>query len=130
MSEKVAAPAPAAGKGLQNVVVGQSKLSLVNGKEGKLIYAGYNIEDLAEHASFEEVIYLLCHGKLQTKTKLNKLSKAINAETPLAAEVIALRKSLPKRGTPMPVLRTIVSALSLWAPKADNNSEAKNRRKA
>src|SRR5215831_11207974 len=108
MTEKTAAPAPAAGKGLQNVVVGQSKLSLFNGKEGKLIYAGYNIEVLAEHASFEEVMYLLWHGKLPTKAELDKLGKAINGEMPLSAEIIALMKSLPKKGTPMAVLRTIV----------------------
>ena len=58
MSDKVAAPAPAA-KGLQNIVVGKTNLSLVNGAEGKLSYVGYKIEDLAEHATFEEVIYLL-----------------------------------------------------------------------
>src|SRR5689334_23977521 len=90
MTEKTAAPAPAAGKGLQNVVVGQSKLSLVNGTEGKLIYAGYKIEDLAEHATFEEVIYLLWHGKLPTKSRLEQLRQAIVNEMPLAPEIISL----------------------------------------
>src|SRR5579871_3720993 len=87
MAEKVSSPAPAAGKGLQNVVVGQTKLSLVNGTEGKLIYAGYKIEDLAEHATFEEVIYLLWHLKLPTKSELDGLTKALHAEMALSPEI-------------------------------------------
>src|SRR5579859_7849170 len=130
MTEKVASPAPAAGKGLQNVVVGQTKLSLVNGTEGKLIYSGYKIEDLAEHATFEEVIYLLWHLQLPNQHQLDEMRKAINAETGLAPEIIALMKSLPMKATPMAVLRTVVSALSLWDPKADDNSVEENRRKA
>src|SRR5438105_2701309 len=130
MAEKVAAPAPAAGKGPQNVVVGQSKLSLVNGAEGKLIYAGYKIEDLAEHATFEEVIYLLWHGKLPTKSQLEQLRQAINGEMTLAPEIVKLMQQFPKEATPMSVLRTIVSALSLWDANADDNSVEQNRRKA
>ncbi len=130
MAEKVTSPAPAAGKGLQNVVVGQSKLSLVNGTEGKLIYAGYKIEDLAEHATFEEVVYLLWHLQLPTKSQLEELRKAIHAEMELSPEIIALLKTFPHKATPMAVLRTVVSALALWDPKADDNSVEENRRKA
>src|SRR5258706_4327034 len=130
MAEKVTSPAPAAGKGLQNIVVGQSKLSLVNGAEGKLIYAGYKIEDLAEHATFEEVIYLLWHLKLPTQSQLDELRKALYAQMSLSPEIIALMKSLPKTSTPMAVLRTVISALSLWDAKADDNSVEENRRKA
>jgi citrate synthase len=130
MPNKVAAPAPAAGKGLQNVVVGQSKLSLVNGAEGKLIYAGYKIEDLAEYASFEEVIFLLWHGELPTRSQLENLRKAILDQMPLSPEIVELMKRFPKDATPMAVLRTTVSALGLWDPAADNNSPEENRRKA
>ena len=130
MTEKTAAPAPAAGKGLQNIVVGQTKLSEVNGTEGKLIYAGYKIEDLAEHATFEEVIYLLWHGRLPTASQLEELRKALNAEMHVSPEIIDLLGKLPKKATPMSVLRTVVSALSLWDPEADNNSPEENRRKA
>src|SRR5579859_110183 len=129
MSDKVAAPAPAA-KGLQNIVVGKTNLSLVNGAEGKLSYVGYKIEDLAEHATFEEVIYLLWHLKLPTQSQLEEMRKAINAQMALSPEVIALMKQLPKKAVPMAVLRTVVSALILYDPKADDNSEGENRRKA
>src|SRR5437016_1885553 len=126
-----AAPAPTtASKGLQNIVVGQSKLSLVNGTEGKLIYAGYNIEDLAEHATFEEVIYLLWHGDLPTQDQLDKLRQALLVEMPLSPEILGIMQKLPKQATPMAVLRTMVSALGLWDPAADNNSPEENRRKA
>ena len=128
MTDKTAAPAVS--KGLQNIVVGQSKLSLVNGAEGKLIYAGYKIEDLAEHSTFEEVIFLLWHLSLPNKTQLEDFRKALNAQAALAPEIIALLKSFPKEATPMAVLRTAVSALSLWDPAADNNAQDENRRKA
>jgi len=125
------APAPtAAGKGLQNVVVGQSKLSLVNGAEGKLIYAGYKIEDLAEHASFEEVIYLLWHLKLPNKQELDRFRSALFEQMSLSPEIVSLMQKFPKEATPMAVLRTVVSALSLWDSKADDNSPEENRRKA
>ncbi|MEP7284570.1 MAG: citrate/2-methylcitrate synthase [Chloroflexota bacterium] len=130
MSDKAAPVLPAAGKGLQNIVVGQTKLSLVNGTEGKLIYAGYKIEDLAEHATFEEVTYLLWHGQLPTVSQLENLRKAIQGEMALSPEILTLMATLPHTATPMAVLRTVVSALSLWDPKADDNSPEENRRKA
>jgi citrate synthase len=131
MSDKTAAPAHvAASKGLQNVVIGQSRLSLVNGTEGKLIYAGYKIEDLAEHATFEEVIYLLWQTKLPNRWQLTMLTKALQGEAALPAEIIALMKMLPKDGHPMAVLRSMVSLLSLYDAKADVNTPAENQRKA
>src|SRR5579859_2004323 len=130
MTDKVASPATPAAKGLQNIVVGQTKLSLVNGAEGKLSYVGYKIEDLAEYATFEEVIYLLWHLKLPTKSQLEELRKAINTHLALSPEIIAIMKAFPTNATPMAVLRTVVSALGLFDPKADDNSESENRRKA
>ncbi len=128
MTDKIAAPAT--GKGLQNVVIGQTKLSLVNGTEGKLIYAGYKIEDLAEHASFEEVIYLLWHGELPIRSQIEHLSKSLVEQMTLAPEILAVMKKLPKEATPMAALRTMVSALALWDPAADTNTPEENRRKA
>src|SRR5579863_185561 len=87
-------------KGLQNVVVDQTKLSEVNGTEGKLIYAGYNIEDLAEHASFEEVIYLLWHLHLPTKAHLDELTTQLRDHMALSPQMIALLKMFPHDATP------------------------------
>jgi citrate synthase len=122
--------AAAAAKGLQNVVVGQTRLSLVNGAEGKLIYVGYKIEDLAEHACFEEVIYLLWHGELPNRQQLNEIRQALYAEMHLPAAVMETLCAFPKDATPMAVLRTTVSMLALYDPKADDNSLEENRRKA
>jgi citrate synthase len=124
-------PAPtAAAKGLQNVVVGQSKLSEVNGAEGKLIYAGYAIQDLADNASFEEVIYLLWHGHLPNAHQLKEITSALIQNMALDWALIDLLKRIPRDATPMSVMRTAVSALGLWDKHADDNSPEHNRRKA
>lgn len=128
-TKAASAPNPAA-KGLQNVVVGQSKLSEVNGTEGKLIYAGYAIQDLADHASFEEVIYLLWNGHLPNQQELTDVKKALTDNMTLTPAIIALMTSLPHDATPMAVLRTVISALGLYDKDADNNAVEHNRRKA
>jgi len=121
--------APAA-KGLQNIVVGQTKLSEVNGTEGKLIYAGYAIQDLADNASFEEVIYLLWNGVLPNRAQLDEIKAALVDHMTLSAGIVSLMKGIPHEATPMAVLRTIVSALGLFDKDADNNSPEHNKRKA
>lgn len=125
------APAvPAAAKGLQNIVVGQTKLSEVNGTEGKLIYVGYDIHELADSATFEEVIYLLWHLRLPNKTELAEFSRRLLGQMTLAPVTIDLMKRFPLDATPMAVFRTVISALALWDKQADNNSPEENRRKA
>ena len=62
--------AEVAKKGLEGIVVAESKTSLVNGAEGKLVYEGYPIEELAENALFEEVAFLLWNGRLPNKSEL------------------------------------------------------------
>ncbi len=56
-------------KGLEGIIANESKLSKVEGLEGKLSYLGYTIDDLVEHATFEEVVYLLHRGKLPNKSE-------------------------------------------------------------
>lgn len=116
--------------GLEGIVAAESRLSDVNGEEGKLIYAGYDIHDLAEHATYEEVVYLLWHGKLPTRAALAELKEQLNAEAGLPSPIQTLISSLPKNANPMDVLRTIVSALSFYDPDGPDNSEEANTRKA
>lgn len=116
--------------GLEGVVAAQSSISDVNGEEGKLIYAGYDIHDLAEHATFEEVIYLLWNGKLPTSSELARLKSQLNSETRLPAEIIELIRSIPKTAAPMDMLRTVISALGLYDPDAADISLEANARKA
>jgi citrate synthase len=116
--------------GLEGIVAAESRLSDVNGEEGKLIYAGYDIHDLAEHATYEEVVYLLWHGKLPTRAALAELKEQLNAEAGLPSPIQTLISSLPKNANPMDMLRTIVSALSFYDPDGPDNSEEANTRRA
>jgi citrate synthase len=116
--------------GLEGIVAAQSSISDVNGIEGKLIYAGYDIHDLARHATFEEVIYLLWGGRLPTAAELDELKAKLNAETHLPTDVIKLIRLLPKTANPMDMLRTVVSALGLYDPDSADNSLEANERKA
>jgi len=116
--------------GLEGIVAAESRLSDVNGEEGKLIYAGYDIHDLAEHATYEEVVYLLWNGKLPTRAALAELKEQLNAEAGLPSPIQTLISSLPKNANPMDVLRTIVSALSFYDPDGPDNSEEANTRRA
>ncbi len=103
-------PATAA-KGLEGIVVAQTKKSTVDGTIGKLQYHGYNIIDLAENAKFEEVIYLLWHNKLPNHAEVEAFKKEMAAERALSPELVDLMKLLPTYAHPMAVLRTVVSAL-------------------
>ena len=107
----------AASEGLRGVVAAQSAIGDVNGIEGKLIYQGYDIHDLAEHSTFEEVVYLLWNGKLPSQAELDEHVARIRRNYEAPAEVIALMKQYPKESDPMDVLRTAVSTLDLYDPK-------------
>src|SRR6266478_2178957 len=73
--------------GLEGIVAAESRISDVNGDKGELIYAGYDIHDLAEHSTFEEVIYLLWHGELPTRTALEELKRQLGNETGLPTPI-------------------------------------------
>ncbi len=117
-------------KGLDGVVIDESRLSLVNGTEGKLIYSGYKIEDLAEHALYEEIVYLLWEGRLPTATELEALRADIAAHANVPQPIIDTMKMLPKDADPMAVLRTVVSMLAHYDVDSEDNSKEANRRKA
>ncbi|MCI0453583.1 MAG: citrate synthase [Candidatus Dadabacteria bacterium] len=117
-------------EGLKGVVIGKSEICFIDGKRGKLIYRGYDIHDLVKHSNFEEVVYLLWHGKLPVKKQFNDLYNNLVANRELSKGVISILKSFPKKATPMEVLRTAISALSLNDPDADDNSFEANIKKA
>jgi citrate synthase len=117
-------------KGLEGVIVAESRTSLVNGQEGKLVYDGYAIETLAENALFEEVAYLLWNGRLPNRAELEQLRSSIASEAVLPDGVIAQLKAYPKDADPMAVLRTAVSALALYDKDSEDNSPEANSRKA
>lgn len=104
----------AATAGLRGVVAAQSSIGDVNGEQGILIYQGYDIHDLAEHSTFEEVVFLLWNGRLPKKDELEELQTRIRRNYAAPAEVIALMKQFPKTSEPMDVLRTSVSMLDFY----------------
>jgi 2-methylcitrate synthase len=110
---------PVTGAGLEGIVATDSRLCFIDGDAGLLSYQGFRIETLAEHATFEEVVYLLWHGRLPKQSELDALKTALVANRPIPAEVEAFLKSVPK-ASPMHVLRTAVSMLALSDPDADN----------
>jgi citrate synthase len=103
-----------AAAGLRGVVAAQSAIGDVNGDLGKLIYQGYDIHDLAENSTFEEVIFLLWNGRLPSQVELEELSSEIRMNYDAPAAVIEMMKSFPTDADPMDVLRTTVSALDFY----------------
>lgn len=104
----------AAAAGLRGIVAAQSTIGDVNGEEGILIYQGYNIHDLAENSTFEEVVYLIWNGKLPTKSELEDLKSKFQENSEVPAPVIEMMKTFPKDANPMDVLRTAVSSLDFY----------------
>ncbi len=104
----------AAAAGLRGVVAAQSAIGDVNGEEGILIYQGYNIHDLAEHSTFEEVIFLLWNGRLPVRRELDELNSELRANYDAPAQVIEMMRAFPADADPMDVLRTAVSSLDFY----------------
>ena len=117
-------------KGLEGIVANSTAISDVLGEDGVLIYAGYNINELAGKASYEEVVYLLWHGELPTATQLASLKEELASQRELPAGVVDFLKSAPKDSNPMDVIRTAVSMLGLTdkVPTGDIDPAANRRR--
>jgi len=117
-------------KGLEGVVANQSAICYVFGEEGRLIYRGYDIHDLADHSTFEETAYLLLYGDLPTRDQLKTFTAAIKAAQKLPKAVLRVIKEAPRTATPMDVLRTAVSAAVFVDPDKGDDSPAAESRKA
>jgi citrate synthase len=115
-------------KGLEGIVATTSSISSI--VDGVLTYRGFDIDDLAENATFEEVIYLLWFGKLPTQSELDKLQNDLNASSEVPEGVIEQLKLYPKNANSMAVLRTAVSSLGLYDAEANDISAEANVRKA
>jgi len=116
--------------GLQGVVIAESQICSVDGVGGKLMYYGFDIHDLAANSTFEEVVFLLWNGRLPKREELEALQKDLVDHRTVAPEVMDLLKEFPRDQHPMEALRTLVSALSLYDPDAEDMSVEANRRKA
>ncbi len=116
--------------GLEDVVVAQSSICYIDGKRGQLVYRGYDIDDLVENASFEEVAWLLWHGDLPTQSELDGLQNDLAHAMVLPAHLLDLLKTLPFDANPMRVLSIGVGAMGTLDPDADDLSGPANVKKA
>src|ERR1700690_241600 len=127
MSSTTTVPTPAAG--LEGVVAGESEICYIDGYAGILSYRGYNIHTLADHATFEETIWLLWKGTLPKQAELDQLKADLLANSAIPAPVEDLLKANLK-APPMDVLRAAVSMLSLSDPTVKDLSPEANQLKA
>ena len=95
--------------GLEGIIAARTEISLVDGANGRLVYRGYVIADLAEEMSFEEVAYLLWNGSLPKRSELDALTKELAGSRALTAPAMAALAALPSDTDPMDVLRSVVS---------------------
>ena len=101
-------------RGLQDVVALDSRICFIDGKGGRLIYDGYDIRELADRSTFEEVAYLLWYGRLPTTAQLAELRGRLASLRVLPKEVADLVDSVPADASPMDLLRTAVSGLAIY----------------
>ncbi len=109
-------------KGLEGIVVAESNLSDIDGSEGRLVYRGYGIDDLAREACYEEVLHLLWHGHLPDADELATFKRRMAAERSVDREVIdTVRALADAEESPMAALRTVASQLSAYDDDADDD---------
>ena len=123
-------PASTPGAGLRDVVAAPSSICYIDGEKGILIYSGYNIHELAENSTFEEVTFLLWNGRLPSRAELDELNAQLVANRALPSEIISMIKAFPKGAVPMDSLRTAVSALAFYDPDTGDSSPEARKRKA
>jgi citrate synthase len=111
-----------AGAGLEGIVVTQTRIGHVYGQQGQLIYSGYDIHDLVAHCSFEEVAHLLWYGELPNRMQLRTTKRTLAAHRHLSSQMAHIIDSMPRSAFPMAALRTAVSALGIFDPRAEENA--------
>jgi citrate synthase len=117
-------------RGLADVVAATTSISDIDGRVGRLSYRGYDIHDIAGRISFEECVHLLQRGTLPTSEQLDGLTAELNEDRSLGSTAESLLPYVVDGGTPMEALRTLVSALAVDDPDAEDSSPDANRRKA
>ena len=118
-----------ASRGLEGIVATTSSICWIDGDAGVLSYRGIDIHELAQRSSFEETTYLLWFGRLPNSTELAEFAQHLSAARNLDPKIIDLLRSVPKDATPMQVLRTAVSLLSIYdADEADCTHDANVRK--
>ncbi|MGD8258928.1 MAG: citrate/2-methylcitrate synthase [Desulfobacterales bacterium] len=113
---------PVLNTGLRGVVIADTRICDVDGANGRLIYRGYLVQDLAKSATFEEVVHLLLYEKLPQADELAELKKQLSAERHIPPEVVAALKTRPKDALPMDILQCAVPMLAQHDPDITDQS--------
>jgi len=116
--------------GLKGVILAESDICLIDGEAGHLRYRGYDIQDLAEHSTFEETTYLLLEGRLPAEDELRSFAEELSRQRALSPEELDVLRALPEASTPMDALRTMMSAIGGSDAHAEDTDPEANRRKA
>jgi citrate synthase len=117
-------------RGLEGVVAAETQLCDLDGANGRLAYRGYDIADLAQQSTFEQVTYLLLHGDLPKPAQLDGFVVALTAARAIPGELVQAFRLMPKDTDPMRVLQAAVAILGMSDPDTTDNSHAANVRKA
>jgi citrate synthase len=117
-------------RGLEGVVAAETRLCDLDGAQGRLAYVGYDIDELARLATFEEVAYLLWHGELPKAAQLDGLTVQLTVGREVPRDVTQAFSLMPKTTDPMRALQAAVALLGMHDPDATDNSHAANVRKA
>jgi len=117
-------------RGLEGVVIGTNHISKVYGNEGRLIYSGYDIRDLAQNSSYEEVVYLLWNQRLPTREEFDEHQAALISKRVLPRNVLEMLDHMPTTMRPMSALRSAVSLSSGDDPESEDEDMAARRRTA
>ncbi len=121
---------PQIARGLEGVVAGTTALSFIDGRGGRLVYRGYDIRDLAQKSSFEEVCYLLWYGRLPRRAELERLGAELARMRALPEDLQRLLYSLPTHLDPLDALRTVLSPLMAYDEDPEDASREADLRRA
>jgi citrate synthase len=118
-------------RGLEGIIANSTRLSAVIGDKGQLIYAGYDINELAGRVSYEEVVFLLWNNRLPNREELTSCANTLRSLRRLPDAVVDFLKTAPKNALPMDVMRTAVSMLGLYDPDIHREATVEiNRQRA
>ncbi len=116
-------------KGLVGIYVDESLITYIDGSNGKLFYRGYSLDELVKHSKFEEIAYLLIYGNLPSKSDYENFKDLLIKERNIPDNILTILKSFPRNTTRIELLRTAISALSLYDPDDYDFSKEANIRK-
>ncbi len=117
-------------RGLEGVVANTTRLSAVVGDKGQLVYAGYDINELAGKATYEEVVYLLWNNRLPNREELERCVNQLRSQRELPQGIIDFIKAAPRGAAPMDVIRTAVSMLGVYDPNVREATVEKGKERA